>query len=1414
MARKKKESTEPKVSPYKLFLDWLFDGNLKSPIPSNDLIKTTSPINHTYILRLFTSHAKLNAYLNEYCNNMDMWYINREELLKAAKQWVHDFKITRNSIPFIPYKRKAALFNVLRNKMPVLKNYDIDLMCDLIDASEDKDDIYNTLGLTVSKVEKIKKGSKKVKKDFSVDNEEVDLKPQRKLDVPLKAIKPSNAKGVFYYTIPEKFYTDEYRLVDVQFLKAQNKVLFIFRDKDNNRVYHTENDEYVCYQIDDHSKARKVIPYDDLNQVHIKYADRASLNPEITYEGDVKIQVKHSQDYYSKNKGEPEINTLNVMYLDIEIYSTVKEFPDPVEAKYPICMLTYEYNGLLRAYVIDNKVLTKNNEASDIEEIEGVDIVVCKTEKVLLKRFIDDLRTLNPDILSGWNCIPKNSNIFTETCIKPISKLKTGEVLCDSVVRNIFPTSYKEKYNLVLANGHIIESSNDHIFPIRYVSDNRYSSLKLTSKNSKFVNDLDVAVKDIMIDGKTAFVKIPLHENKNTDIEINDDILYTLGFIYTDGSISNKKNRSNGYKIYQSDYKLLESFDTLITTKIVGNREKGYSRRIKHSIIENYVNYIYDIDNNKKLNIELLSKLSYRQWMIFLSGMLDGDGFINGNTIELCNFNDDIKSLYTLCCWNGIFTSIGENRIRLIDFKYDDLCLRKSSRWEDFIPRLLERKSQQKACEINYKKVGNTYFVKIKEIINTNEIVEMMDIETDTHYFNYDGVKTHNCISFDMNYIYNRLPKVGLGQNSLSEFGQVWIDGERGRMDIAGLTVVDQLNIYKSFTFGKKENYRLGTIAQLELGQDKLDSGALFSDMFINDVNKAIRYNIRDVTLLRDLENKLKHILLLNQIRVICNNCFASSQTALPQLDSLIISFLKERGLASKNADIHDKGDKFAGAFVKEPIKGIHDFIVDFDFTALYPSLIMTYNVGINTFVMKLDDPKLGYELSYNRDNFPDKVKVIVDPVFTSKTLIITKEQLFKKIEEEDLIHTINGCFYKKHTTEQSYYSEILTHLLSSRKVYKKKMFDAKVAGDEENRQLYNIRQMVYKVLANSIYGILGNNVFRFFNLDCAESITASGQEATKTSILYGNNFVKELKEKKPNVPIEVTKEEMYGDFSRETPYVITADTDSLFITYKKLIKKGTEVAEAMPQIIEWNDQVQKYLNNNVIVNMIKRHRVDPEFNKLELKNEMVANRGIFLAKKRYSINVVLHEGRETNENVTMGLEIKRSDYPSFTKECLAELLDVIFKSKKVSLKKLYEFINDKKLIFASRISQGEKTIARPVSYTKKLGEYKVIPQGVNAMLNWNALMYEAFAPGSRGYLYKIGGLDVSKAPKEVVDKYNKEFAAKGKKLEVIALPDEETKLPEWFVPDTTAMLKFAWDDRYGLILEPIAEVANKFLTF
>lgn len=870
--------------------------------------------------------------------------------------------------------------------------------------------------------------------------------------------------GPFYYKIPDKFYTSEYKLIDVQYLNKTNEVLSIFRDKNNKKVYHKESDKYVCYKTPRHADPKQIMKYEDLVQVHVPYKERTKLSPFYTYEGDVKITVKYCQDYYlQKKESDPNID-LNVLFLDIETYSKTREFSTIEDANDIIAIIGFWYQGIHKTYCLEPKVLNIDKEIKIDDLAENEKVLVFKTERELITKFLMDVRTLDPDVMTGW-------------------------------------------------------------------------------------------------------------------------------------------------------------------------------------------------------------------------------------------FADE----------------------------------------------------------------------------------------------------------FDLPYIIYRCKKLGINKDLMSPFNEVEIDYYKHSVNIAGIVVSDLLYLYKLFTAGNKESYKLDFIANLELKEGKTGIGANFSEMYRDNPSEGTKYNMQDVRLLPKLNSKLKHLQLQNKIREICKTNFSGAHSQMGQLDSLIVSFLKERGISSRNANPEGKDEKYEGAYVKPPQTGVHDYIVDFDFTSLYPSLIITYNIGVNTLVMKFEDYTMGYDLAYHPENLPENIKVIIDPIHSKKELIVSKDQLLKKIEDDKLVCTINGCFYKSHSKELSIYGEILEQLLSERKVYKKKMFEAKVAGDKENEGLNDIRQQTFKILANALYGVLGNNVFRFYNIDCARSITLSGQEALKNCIIESNEYVNYLKTDKLTRPVELSKQEVYSDaFNRDTKYIVTGDTDSLFAILSGLLDKKASEEEKVKAVLEYCDKIQKYLNDIVIPGIVGRHSYNLEKNRLEMKNELVIKRGLFLAKKRYVNHIIFNEGRKVDTVKAMGLETKRSDFSIITKAKLQELIELVLKSDVVKFSKLMSFVKVIESEFVKMIKERNKNIAKPVAYGKKLSEYKVLPQGVRGMLAWNSLEYNVFSVGSKGYLFKLRGIDLESAPKDVVEKYNKEFLEKGVKLDVIVLPDDVEFLPKYYLIDEKEMLNFAWIDRYNLLLEPL----------
>lgn len=160
------------MSHFQVFFEWLFDGNIKSKIPKPkydsdgkeivpNILKYNSPITNIYMIKIFMNDIKLNYYLNSVMNNINLWYLDKEDLLYFIKKCVIDFGVRRNSILYIKHEREEKLFSELRRRIKLVKNNEINLLCDIIKESDNKEVIYNSLGISKPLKKKVKKKSKK-----------------------------------------------------------------------------------------------------------------------------------------------------------------------------------------------------------------------------------------------------------------------------------------------------------------------------------------------------------------------------------------------------------------------------------------------------------------------------------------------------------------------------------------------------------------------------------------------------------------------------------------------------------------------------------------------------------------------------------------------------------------------------------------------------------------------------------------------------------------------------------------------------------------------------------------------------------------------------------------------------------------------------------------------------------------------------------------------------------------------------------------------------------------------------------------------------------------------------------------------------------------------------------------------------
>ena len=518
-----------------------------------------------------------------------------------------------------------------------------------------------------------------------------------------------------------------------------------------------------------------------------------------------------------------------------------------------------------------------------------------------------------------------------------------------------------------------------------------------------------------------------------------------------------------------------------------------------------------------------------------------------------------------------------------------------------------------------------------------------------------DIVTGWNVKFFDMPFICRRMDRVlsmkhmrALSPwNSIRE-RELHVRGQKKiYYDIIGVSTLDYYDLYQKFTYTNQESYRLDHIAFVELGQKKLDHSEFenFQDFYRNNWQKFIEYNIHDVELVDMLEDKMKLIELAVTMAYDAKVNFEDVFFQVRMWDSIIYDALTQENIVIPPKTESTKDQQYAGAYVKEPTPGVYDWVVNFDLNSLYPHLIMQYNISPETL---LDDRVSGINVD----------KLLNREIDTS-TL-------------EGVTICPNGTLFT--TEKQGFLPKLMEKIYTERTIYKKKMLKAKQEYENtKDPQLikdiakFNNIQMARKIQLNSAYGAIGNEYFRYFRLENAEAITLSGQ----LSIRWIENKMNEYLNK-------ILK-------SGDKDYVIAVDTDSIYLDLGDLVKNvfkgGTPPDE---KVVNFLDKICKVELETYIESCYQElaEYVNAYQQKMVMKRENIANRGIWTAKKRYILNVWDSEGVRYKEPKMkiMGLETQRSSTPAYFK-------DKLLKAYKIMI----EGSNDDMIDFISRIKSDTK---------------------------------------------------------------------------------------------------------------------------
>ena len=638
-----------------------------------------------------------------------------------------------------------------------------------------------------------------------------------------------------------------------------------------------------------------------------------------------------------------------------------------------------------------------------------------------------------------------------------------------------------------------------------------------------------------------------------------------------------------------------------------------------------------------------------------------------------------------------------------------------------------------------------------------------------------------NCELYDIPYIVGRIERL-MGEKKvrkLSPWGYVRkkdfvVQGRKQiSCEMAGISVIDYLDLYRKFTYTNQESYRLDHIAFVELGKKKLDHSEFdtFRDFYTGNWQKFIEYNIIDVELVDQLEDKMKLIELCLTMAYDAKVNYTDVFFQVRTWDSIIYNYLRRKNVVIPPKVRTDKDSQYAGAYVKEPIPGKYDWVVSFDLNSLYPHLIMQYNISPET-LLEQRHPSVNVDKILSED--------------------ITFE-MFK-----DYAVCANGAMYRKDI--KGFLPELMEKMYNERVIFKKKMLEAKKAYEKQKTKTLekeiarcNNIQMAKKISLNSAYGAIGNQYFRYFKLANAEAITLSGQ----VSIRWIENRMNRKLNKILN--------------TEDIDYVIASDTDSIYLNLGPFIDAVYQGREKTTEgIVSFLNKVcevefEKYIENSyqALANYVNAYD-----QKMFMKRENIADRGIWTAKKRYILNVWDSEGVRYGDAKLkiMGIEAVKSSTPAPCRTMIKDGLKVMMSGTE---DEMIDYIDSCRTKFKS-LSPEEISFPRTASnVTKYKGTHKIYEKGTPMHVR-GALLYNFYVKEKKldkKYAYIQNGEKIKfcylKNPNPIRENVMSFIQDFPKELNLERFIDYDTQFDKAFLEPMKAVLNaIGWSDERKNTLE------------
>lgn len=564
-----------------------------------------------------------------------------------------------------------------------------------------------------------------------------------------------------------------------------------------------------------------------------------------------------------------------------------------------------------------------------------------------------------------------------------------------------------------------------------------------------------------------------------------------------------------------------------------------------------------------------------------------------------------------------------------------------------------------------------------------------------------DIVTGWNVEGFDIPYLYNRIVREineeeakKMSPWNMTEFRTYFdkMGREQNIVELVGLPTLDYIQLYQKFTYIKQEQYSLDYIAQVELGEKKVDYREMgyenLAALYERNHQLYVEYNIKDVDLVIKLEEKMKFIEQACAIAYDAKVNYGDALTSVLLWDVIIHNYLREQGIVIPMQKDSHKSSSIAGAFVKHPEIGRYDWVVSFDLNSLYPHLIMQYNISPECFIER---------------------KIGINPDSILKNTDYWKQSIDEARANNQTIAG-NGAVFSR--DKQGFLPALMKKYYEDRKRFKKMMIECQkqLQNDKGNQELerkivqYNNMQMAKKISLNSAYGALSNQYFRFYSDDLAEAITLSGQVSIRWAMNRMNEYLNKL-------------------LGTDKDYVIASDTDSLYIEMDELVKKFVPDKTVQEKV----DFLDKVCEGKIQPHIDKFYgELANEVNAFEqamaMKREAIAESAIWTGAKRYIMFVWNNEGVAFKEAKfkMVGIEAVRSSTPTICRNAIEEAAKIALKNDQEGL---FKCVDE----FREKFDKADPADIARNSSVKELTKYRLgekgIPMHVKGALFYNEML-------------------------------------------------------------------------------------------